>query len=107
MKGLETAFYASVGMALKGKEKVEKWAKQVVKESKMEAGAGKKFVDNAVKHAEEAKKELSKKIDDTVKTAAGKMGFITKKEANLLKSEIEKLKKQLNFKAKKAVKTKK
>lgn len=100
MKGLETAFYASVGMALKGKEKVEKWAKQVAKDSKMEAGAGKKFVDNAVKHAEDAKKELSKTIDDTVKAAAGKMGYVTKKEADSLRAEIEKLKKQLGKTAK-------
>jgi polyhydroxyalkanoate synthesis regulator phasin len=78
-----------------------------MKKKKTEADEGKKFKNNTQKHAEESKKKKKKKIDDTVKTAAGKMGFITKKEADLLKSEIEKLKKQLNFKAKKTVKTKK
>lgn len=100
MKGLETAFYASVGMALKGKDKVEKWAKKVAKDSKMEAAAGKKFVGEAIKHAETAKKELNKKIDETVKSTAGKMGYVTKKEADSLKAEIAKLKAMLGGKSK-------
>lgn len=100
MKGLETAFYASIGMALKGKDKVEKWAKKVAKDSKMEAAAGKRFVDQAVKNAETAKKEFSKKVDSTVKTTVSKMGYVTKKEADSMKSEIAKLKAQLAGKSK-------
>ncbi|ACC98557.1 Uncharacterized conserved protein [Elusimicrobium minutum Pei191] len=103
MKNLETAFYSGIGMALKGKKKVEEIAKKLVKDSKMEAKEGKMFVDKAVKQAEEAKKELSKHIDDSVKNAVMKMGFVSKKEADALKAEIAKLKQQL--KAKTAKKT--
>ncbi len=95
MKNFETAFYAGIGMALKGKEKAAEVAKKIVKDSKMEAKEGKKFIDKAVKQAEAAKKELSKKIDETVKTTFNKMGYISKKEADALKTEIKKLKSEV------------
>jgi len=106
MKGLEQFFYASVGLALKGKEKVESYAKNFAKNNKMEAAAGKKFVDDAVKQAEATKKDFKKKIDDSIKIAIDSMGLVTKKEAEALKSEIQKLKNELS-KAKKAGKAKK
>ncbi|MDR3256117.1 MAG: phasin family protein [Endomicrobium sp.] len=95
MADLKTAFYASVGLALKGKQKVEQVAKKFVKDNKIEAIEGKKFIDKAVKHAETTKNEISKKIQETVKTTINRMGFITHKEANNLKNEIKKLKTQL------------
>ena len=101
MNSLEEAFYAAVGMALKGKKKVEQTAKKIVKESKMESKQGKVFVDKTVKHAEEVTKELSKKIDESVRTAATKMGFITRNEAEKLKAQIKKLQDQLGKPAKK------
>ncbi|WP_424244116.1 polyhydroxyalkanoate synthesis regulator phasin [Elusimicrobium posterum] len=108
MKNLETAFYAGIGMAIKGKAKVEQMAKQFAKDSKMDAKEGKVFVDKAVKQAEAAKKELAKHIDESVNAAAAKMGFISKKEADMLKAEIKKLKDQLGKKPAKAkAKTKK
>ena len=106
MKGIEKFFYAGVGLALKGKEKVESYAKDFAKNNKMEAAAGKKFVDDAVKQAEAAKKDFNKKLDDSIKTAIDSMGLVTKKEANALKAEIQKLKTELS-KTKKAGKTKK
>jgi polyhydroxyalkanoate synthesis regulator phasin len=81
MANLKSVFYVTVGLALKGKEKVEKVAKKFVKENKIEEKEGKKFVDNAIKHAEETKKELAKKITETVKSTIKKMGLITHKEA--------------------------
>lgn len=105
MKNLENIFYAGIGIALKGKERVAELAKKFAKESKMDAKDGKVFVQKAVQHAEAAQKELSKKIDDAVKTAAGKMGYVTKKEADQLKAEIIKIKAQLNKKPKAAAKT--
>ncbi|MGB2579578.1 polyhydroxyalkanoate synthesis regulator phasin [Elusimicrobium simillimum] len=98
MKNLENMFYAGIGMALKGKAKVEQLAKQIAKDSKMDAKEGKAFVASAVKHAEDAKKELAKQIDATVKQTASKMGYVSKKEADQLKNEIKKLKAQLSKK---------
>ncbi|MCA6071359.1 MAG: hypothetical protein LE168_03075 [Endomicrobium sp.] len=52
----------------------------------METVEGKKFIDDAVKHAKAAKNELSKKVNETVKATVDKMGLITRKEiANLKK----------------------
>jgi polyhydroxyalkanoate synthesis regulator phasin len=92
MANLKAMLYAAIGLALKGKKKVEEVAKKFVENNKTEADEGKNFIDKAVKHAETTKNELSKKINETVKTTASKIGFITRKEADNLKSEIEKLK---------------
>ncbi|MDR0618128.1 MAG: hypothetical protein LBG23_05175 [Endomicrobium sp.] len=74
MANLKSVFYVSVGLALKGKEKVEKVAKKFVKENKIEKKESKKFVDNAIKHAEQTKKELAKKVTETVKSIIEKNG---------------------------------
>jgi polyhydroxyalkanoate synthesis regulator phasin len=92
---LKRVFYASIGLALKGKKKVEEAAKKFVENNETEADKGKQFIDKAVKCVETAKDELSKKINKTVKTTANKIGFTTHKKADNLKNEIEKLKLQL------------
>jgi len=95
MKNFEQFFYAGIGLALKGKEKVEAYAKNFAKNNKMEAAAGKKFVDEAIKQAEAAKKDFKKKLDESIKTAIDSMGLVTKKDAAALKAEIAKLKAEL------------
>jgi polyhydroxyalkanoate synthesis regulator phasin len=96
MSDLKRVFYAGIGLALKGKKKIEEAARSFVENNKTEADKGKKFIDKAVKCAETKKDELSKKISETVKTTASKIGFVTHKEADNLKNEIEKLKSQLH-----------
>jgi polyhydroxyalkanoate synthesis regulator phasin len=95
MSNLKNAFYASVGLVLKSKDKVEAAARKFVKENKIEAVEGKKFIDKTIKHVESAKKDLSKKINGAVKNAVDKIGFITHKEVKALKGELQHLKKQL------------
>jgi polyhydroxyalkanoate synthesis regulator phasin len=96
MVDLKRVFYTGIGIALKGKKKVEEAAKKFIEDNKTEAAKGKEFIGKAVKCTETAKDELSKKINETVKTTASKIGFITHKEADALKNEIEKLKLQLH-----------
>jgi polyhydroxyalkanoate synthesis regulator phasin len=92
MSNLKNAFYASVGLVLKSKDKVEAAARKFVKDNKIEAAEGKKFIDKTVKHVEAAKKDLSKKFNATVKNAINKMGVITHKEIKVLKDELHQLK---------------
>jgi polyhydroxyalkanoate synthesis regulator phasin len=96
MTDLKRVFYTGVGLALKGKKKVEEAAKKFIENNKTEAAKGKNFIDKAIKCTETTKDELSKKINETVKTTISKIGFITHKEADALKNEIEKLKLQLH-----------
>jgi polyhydroxyalkanoate synthesis regulator phasin len=96
MADLKRVFYASIGLALKGKKKVEEVAKNFIENNKTEADEGKQFIDKAVKCVETTKDELSKKINKTVKTTANKIGFVTRKKADNLKNEVEKLKLQLH-----------
>ncbi|MDR1087522.1 MAG: phasin family protein [Endomicrobium sp.] len=96
MSNLKNAFYASVGLVLKSKDKIEAAAKKFVKDNKIEAAEGKKFIDKTVKHVESAKKDLTKKFNETVKTTVDKMGLITRKEVKSLKDELTHLKKQVS-----------
>jgi polyhydroxyalkanoate synthesis regulator phasin len=95
MSNLKSVFYASVGLVLKSKDKVEAVAKKFVRDNKFEAAEGKKFIEKTVKHVEAAKKDLTKKLNNGVKEAVDKMGLITSKEVKALKSEFQQLKKQL------------
>jgi polyhydroxyalkanoate synthesis regulator phasin len=96
VSNFKTAFCAGIGLALKGKKKLEEVAKKFIENNKAEADTGKKFIDKAIKHVETTKNELSKKINETAKTTASKIGFITRKEADNLKNEIERLRSQLH-----------
>ncbi|MDR2399702.1 MAG: hypothetical protein LBD61_04675 [Endomicrobium sp.] len=96
MSNLKNAFYASVGLVLKSKDKIEAAAKKFVKDNKIEAVEGKKFIDKTVKHVESAKKDLTKKFNEAVKTTVDKMGLITRKEVKYLKDELIHLKKKLS-----------
>ncbi|MDR0977648.1 MAG: hypothetical protein LBL71_01205 [Endomicrobium sp.] len=104
MSNLKNLFYASVGLILKSKDKVEAAARKFVKENKIEAEEGKKFIDTAVKRVEAAKKDLSKKLDTVVKTAVDKVNSATSKEINALKNEVLRLKKKLGDSGKDDVK---
>ncbi|MDR0956438.1 MAG: phasin family protein [Endomicrobium sp.] len=100
MKNLKSVFYAGIGLALKGKSKIEKMAKQFVKENKLGVAEGKKFIEKAIKQAEDTKKELSRKIHETVRTTISQMGIITNKEIARLNKELENLKAQIHKSAK-------
>jgi polyhydroxyalkanoate synthesis regulator phasin len=95
MANLKRVFYTAIGLALKGKKKVEEAAKNFVENNKTEDDEGKKFIGKVLKNAETTKDKLSKKVNETLKTTISKIGFITHKEADTLKNEIEKLKSQL------------
>jgi polyhydroxyalkanoate synthesis regulator phasin len=82
MSNLKNAFYASVNLLLKSKDKAEAVVRKIVKDNKNKIGVaaeGKKFIDKTVKHVESVKKDLSKKINGAVKNVVDKMGFITHK----------------------------
>ncbi len=100
MNSFENAFYVLMGMALKGKEKVEDAAKKFAEFNKMNAEDGKKFVDDMVTSAETAKKDLSKQIEERVKSVTKKMGVPDPKEYDELKARVAKLEKALAAKPK-------
>ncbi|QQO10859.1 phasin family protein [Breznakiella homolactica] len=95
MNLIESTFYAGIGLALKGKEKIEAAANKFAKEQKMSAAEGKKFVDGVMASSEQTKKDLDKKINDAIKDAVGKMGLATKKEVDTLKAKVTKLETEL------------
>lgn len=89
---LKSALYTGIGMALKGKEKVEELAKEIVKDNNMAAEEGEKFVKETVKKAGEAKEEMEDFIEKSVKNTISKLGLVTKNEYDALKKELDELK---------------
>lgn len=95
MNPLESAFYTGIGLALKGKEKVEEAARKFADEHKMTVDEGKKFVDDVVASAENTKEDLTKKIEETTENLISKMGLVKQKEVDTLKAKVAELENEL------------
>lgn len=94
VEAFKKVFFTSVGLALKGKDKVEEWANKFAEENKLSEEEGKSFVESIVKQSEEARENLVKFIDETVEKTINKVGLAQKKEVDKLKEELEALKKE-------------
>lgn len=92
---LKTTFYASIGLAVKGKEKITEAAKEFAEKNKLNAEEGEKFIKEASIHFEEKTKELEGFVKTTVEKVVSEMGLISRKEYEELKKEYEELKKQV------------
>lgn len=96
MESIKKALFAGIGIAAMSKEKIEEWAKNFAQEAKMAEEEGRKFVDEVLKHAEEAKQNVENQVLTFTKNALEKMGFTTRKEYEELKQRLEELEKKLN-----------
>lgn len=93
---LKSTFYSGVGMFLKGKEKVEEAAREFVKENKLAAEDGEKFIKDAVNKASEAKEELDNFVEDKVGKIIDKMNLVRKEEYDELKKKYDELKEKVD-----------
>ncbi len=85
-----------VGMAALTKEKIEEVAKDFVEKGKMTEQEGRALVDELVTRSEESRAALQKQVETLVQSILGKMDLAKKSEVDALKSEIEKLREELN-----------
>ncbi|MEK6794120.1 MAG: phasin family protein [Spirochaetota bacterium] len=86
---LKDVFYTSVGLILKGKEKVEEAAKRFVADHPMNKEEGEKFVRGVMDKAEEAKNDLTKMVEEAVEKAVHTMGLVTKKQFDELEKRLK------------------
>jgi len=82
-----------IGLALKTKDEVEDWAKELVTRGELSENEGEKFVDELTKRYEEAREGFEHKVEKTVKELMKKWEVPTAEEFKKLKEEVNALKK--------------
>jgi len=88
----------SIGFALKTKDEVEEWAKELVTKGELTENEGEKFVDELLKRYEEAMEGFEQRVERTVREMLKKLNVPTAEDVASLREEIEALKKSLNQK---------
>jgi len=85
---LEKFLYAGVGLALKGKEKVEEMANRIIEESKVSEEEGRRFVKEMVEKSEETREEVRNMVEEQVRKTLKSMGIVTRSELDALEARM-------------------
>lgn len=93
---VKKSIYASLGLALMTKEKVEETAKKIAVELKLPIEESEKFAKELLEKSSDAKKGLEKRIEDVVISVHEKLNAPALKKIDELEKKIEKLEKELN-----------
>ena len=95
---IKKTMLTGIGIAMKTKDELEEWVKEIVKKGEMSEKEGKNFLDDLKEKSEKAQKDFEEKIESKFKDLLKKADIATRIEVNDLKNEIEELKKTLNSK---------
>lgn len=90
---IEQALFTSVGLALKTRGEVRKFAKDFVEKAELSENEGKKFIDDYLKRYDNAREKLEEKVENAVKAVVSRSSLVTRDEFEEIKKEIKKLKK--------------
>lgn len=93
---IKKSMLTGIGIAMKTKDELEEWVKEIVKKGEMSENEGKNFLDDLKKKSKEAQKDFEEKVESKFKELLKKADIATRDEVNGLKSEIEELKKTLS-----------
>ncbi len=83
-----------IGLALKTKDEVEDWARDLVTRGELSENEGEKFVDELLKRYDEAREDLEKRIEKVTKEIMKKARVASMDELDSLKKEIDELRKE-------------
>jgi polyhydroxyalkanoate synthesis regulator phasin len=89
---IEQAMSASVGLALKTRDEVKKFADDFIKKAELSEKEGKKFIDDLLKRYNKSREKLEDKVEKTVKDIVSRSSLVTKDELEEIKAELKKLK---------------
>lgn len=89
---------AGIGFALKTKDEVEEWARDLVRKEQMSEEEGRKFVDELLKRYDENRGKLEERVEKSVKEFLKKADIVTGDQLKELKKEIREIKAALNQK---------
>lgn len=88
---LKKSVFATVGLALLTREKIEDVAKKIAEDAKLSESEGKQFVDELLKKSEETRLAIEKLINEKIDTALNKMNIPTRSEVNAFDIRLRKL----------------
>jgi polyhydroxyalkanoate synthesis regulator phasin len=94
MSVVKKTMMTGIGLALKTKDEVEDWARDLVSRGELSENEGEKFVDELLKRYDEAREDLEKKIEKVTKEIMKKARVASMDELDSLKKEIEELRKE-------------
>ncbi|HPA14968.1 MAG TPA: hypothetical protein PKV75_06820 [Desulfobacterales bacterium] len=95
---IKKSMLVGIGLALKTKDEVEDFAKELVKTEKLSEKEGKKFLDELLKRYDEAKNKWGEMIEQSVKDMLKKANVITADQLDELRKEIKELKEEIRKK---------
>ena len=95
---MKKTMLSGIGLALKTKEEVEEFAKDLEKKFNLGEEDGKKFLSDIKKKYSDAQTKLEQKVEKLVKDALKKMDLVTNEDLKGLKKEIRELKKAMSDK---------
>jgi polyhydroxyalkanoate synthesis regulator phasin len=94
MSVVKKTMMTGIGLALKTKDEVEDWARDLVTRGEISENEGEKFVDELLKRYDEAREDLEKRIEKVTKEIMKKARVASMDELESLKKEIEELRKE-------------
>jgi polyhydroxyalkanoate synthesis regulator phasin len=94
MSVVKKTMMTGIGLALKTKDEVEDWARDLVTRGEISENEGEKFVDELLKRYDEAREDLEKKIEKVTKEIMKKARVASMDELESLKKEIEELRQE-------------
>jgi len=93
---MKKTLLAGIGLALKTKDEVEDFAKEIEKKLNMTEKDGKNFLKDLQKRYDEAQEKLEERVEKTVKKLLKKADIVTTEELKGLKKEIRSIKKAIS-----------
>jgi polyhydroxyalkanoate synthesis regulator phasin len=93
---LKKTLLAGIGLALKTKDEVEEFAREVSKKLNMNEKDGQHFIKDLQKRYDEAQEKLEERVEKSVKELLKKADIVTAEELKGLKKEIRELKKAVS-----------
>jgi len=94
MSVVKKTMMTGIGLALKTKDEVEDWARDLVTRGEISENEGEKFVDELLKRYDEAREDLEKRIEKVTKEIMKKARVASMDELDSLKKEIKELRKE-------------
>ena len=93
---IKKTMLTGIGIAMKTKDELEEWVKEIVKKGEMSEKEGKNFLDDLKEKSEKAQKDFEEKIESKFKDLLKKADIATRDDVNDLKNEIEELKRTVS-----------
>ena len=94
MSVVKKTMMTGIGLALKTKDEVEDWARDLVTRGEVTENEGEKFVDELLKRYDEARENLETRIEKVTQEFITKAKVASSEEVAELRKEIEELKKE-------------